>query len=393
MNIKYIFKSFLFFSSSLFKKRKYDVVFYYPVHFNRGENVDNNFFEPFYEICKNNNISYLVIEEPELYKKTKRNVDAVPFDFMLIIILLLRKVISLNKFDSFQDREWFIAGLLKPIFFRNFTFDNYIVLSNSMMGFFRGLNKDAKLFDYQHGVITSQHRGYVDIDTNTPEHIKLNDTNVMVYGKGFEDVLRGAVSDKYYDTHVYVVGQNVDGQFGNHYGKRTILFSLQFADPNPEFNQKILDKIVNFFEKYKDFFVSNHISILLKHHPRFQNDIDPTPLYEFEFTKLYEGSLFDALGMSCLHLTFHSTTTFEAASMGIPTLLMENEFLNPQFFVDDYAYPLGVKNELEIIESIKVYLQSESCYEEDSKKVYDWYHHFYSEINEQLFINLMKGKN
>lgn len=393
MNIKYMLKSFLFFSLSVFKKRKYDVVFYYPAHFNRGENTNNSFFDPFYEICKNNNISYLVIEEPELYKKTKRNVDAVPFDFMLIIILILRKVISLNKFDSFQEREWFISGLLKPIFFRNFTFDNYIVLSNSMLGFFGGLNKDAKLFDYQHGVITSQHRGYIDIDTNIPEHIKLNNVNVMVYGKGFEDVLRDAVSDKYYDTHVYVLGQNVKGEFENHYRKRTILFSLQFADPNPALNQKILDIIINFFEKYEDFFISNHISILLKHHPRFHHDIDPTPLYEFEFTKLYEGSLFTALGTSCLHLTFHSTTTFEAALVGVATLLMKNEFLDPQFFIDDYHYPLGIKNEADIIECIEKYIHEETRYLVDAKKVFEWYQSFYSAIDEELFVSLIKGKN
>lgn len=393
MNIIYIFKSFLFFSSSLFKKRKYDVIFYYPAHFNRGTDTKNDFFDPFYEICNNNNISYLVIEEPELYKKMKRNVDTVPFDFMLIMILMLRKLIPLKRFDSFQHREWFIARLLKPIFFRNFTFENYIVLSNSMMGFFRGLNKDAKLFDYQHGVITSQHRGYVGIDTNAAEHIKLNDANVMVYGKGFEDVLCSAVADKYYDSHVHTVGQSVNGRFENHYGKRTVLFSLQFADPNPVFNQKILDKIVKFFEKYEDFFVSNNIIILLKHHPRFHHDIDPTPLYLFTFTKLYKGVLFDALEESFLHLTFHSTTTFEASSMGIPTLLMENNLLDPKFFIYDYNYPLGIKNEQNIIECIEMYLHDEVHYLSDTKKVFEWNKNFYSEIDIHLFVNLIKGKN
>lgn len=392
MNIPCFFKSLLYFSLSFFRKREYDVIFYYPSHFNRGENGQNEFFEPFYKICKQNSISYLVIEEPELHTNIKRDENAVPFDFIFIIILILRKIIPLGKFDSFQDREWFIAKLLKPIFFRNFSFNNYIVLSNSMVGFFRGLNKEAHLYDYQHGVITSQHRGYIGVDTNTPEHIKLNNVNLMVYGKGFKDVLRNAVSDKYYDSHVFAIGQSVNGVFKNHYGEHTILFSLQFADPNPVFNQKILNKIVYFFEKYENFFVSNNISILLKHHPRFQYDIDPSPLYAFAFTKLYEGTLVDAFQKSCVHITFHSTTAFEASSMGIPTLLMENDLLDPQFFIDDYQYPLGIKNEQSIVETIEAYLHDEIYYLDDAKRVYDWYHNFYASIDEQLFINLIKGK-
>lgn len=392
MSIIYIFNSLLYFSSSFFKKRKYDIIFYYPAHFNRNQEEKNNYFDPFYELCRKQNMSYIVLEEPDFSKKVFRNLNAIPFDFILIMILILRKLIPLKRFETFQHREWFIARLLKPIFFRNFTFSNYIVLSNSMLGFFRGLNPDAKVYDYQHGVITSQHRGYIGSDKDVPEHIKLNDANVIVYGKGFENVLKNAVLSQYYDSHVYTIGQSIHGSFENHYGKKTVLFSLQFADPNPVFNQKILDKIVHFFEKYEDFFVSNHISVVLKHHPRFQHDIDPSPLYKFAFTRLYEGNLVEALKESCVHMTFHSTTTFEAAAQGVPTLLIENTFLDPVFFDRDYGYPLGVKNEVQIIETLLSYSESEQCYRDDAKRVYDWQYYFYQPIDEKLFIDLMKGK-
>ena len=391
MTLRHFLKSFFFFLSSFFKKREYDVLFYYPAHFNRGEGDINPFFEPLYGICRKHNISYLVIEEPELFKKTKRNAKAVPFDFMLIAILVLRKIIPLKRFASFQHREWLIAGILKPIFFRKFFFQNYIVLSNSMMGFFRGLNQDATLYDYQHGVITSQHRGYIDAGMHAAEHIRRNEANVLVYGKGFADVLTHGTVDGYYDSHVYVAGQSIKGNFSSHYGKRSILFSLQFADPNPELNQKILERIVNFFTNQKDFFINNDITVLFKHHPRFQYDIDPSPLYAFAFTKLYEGNLFDGLSESFLHMTFNSTVTFEAASMGIPTLLMKNDLLDPQFFVDDYNYPLGIMDESEIVEHIQKYIDDEADYLNSAKKVFEWYGRFYSEIDEKLFVELMKG--
>jgi hypothetical protein len=388
----YFIKSIWFFIYKWNKVKHYDIIFYYPSHFNRGKELSNVFFDPFYEMCKRNDLSYLIIEEPELFKKTKRNKDAVPFDFMLILILILRKLISLKKFESFQHREWYIAKLLKPIFFRKLTFNNYIVLSNSMMGFFRGLNKDAKLYDYQHGVITSDHRGYINFDEKIAEHIVLNNANVMVYGEGFRDVLVRGVSSDYYDRHTYVIGQSLEAQSYEHYGKKCILFSLQFADPNKILNQGMLDKLIYFFEKYKDFFLSNDICILLKHHPRFQHDINPSSLYAFEFTKIYEGSLFEALEESFLHMTFHSTTTFEAASVGVPTLLLKNDFLSPQFFVDDYDYPLGIMDEEKIIKSIDMYLKDENQYDIDARKTYDWYHRFYEPIDEILFVGLMREK-
>ncbi|MCF6173218.1 MAG: hypothetical protein L3J44_05480 [Campylobacteraceae bacterium] len=224
------------------------------------------------------------------------------------------------------------------------------------------------------------------------EHIKLNDVNIMVYGHGFKQILENAPTESYYRTHSYVVGQSVKGNYREQYGKKTILFSLQFADQNLELNTKILKRIVLFFEKYQVFFEEHELSILLKHHPRFQYDIDPSPLYGFSFTKLYEGTLFEGLSLSCLHITFHSTTTFEAASMGIPTLLLKNDFLDPQFFVDDYNYPLGLDDEISILEKIDTYIKDATRYKEYALKVFNWYHRFYSEIDEKLFVSLIKGK-
>jgi len=386
-------KSFYFFTKLIFIKKHYNVIFFYPAHFNRGIKNENEFFQPFYEICKKNDIKFLAIEEPELFKSAKSATNTVPFDFILIIILILRKVIPLKKFNSFQHREWHIAKLLKPIFFRNLTFDNYITISNSMLGFFRGLSESAKLYDYQHGVITSKHTGYLDCTTKlAAEHIRLNDVNIMVHGNGFANVLKRSVEDEYYDSHVFVVGKNDKKHIKRSLEFNFILFSLQFADFNPSLNKEILYKINNFFIENKKFFIENDIFVLLKHHPRFSHDIDPSPLYDFPFTKHFKGTLFDALEKCFAHITFHSTTTFEAASIKVPTLLLKNNLMDPEFFVNDYKYPLGIKNEQEIIESIYAYLHNESKYQQDSYNVYNWYKKFYSDIDESLFLELLKSQ-
>jgi len=393
ISLKKTIESFFFFMTGIFKKRTYDVIFYYPVHFNRGEGVRNYFFEPFYDICRRNNISYLVIEEPELSKKAFRSNHAAPFDFIFFLILIMRKVIPLRKFDSFQQREWYIAKKLKIIFLRNLQFDNYMVLSNSMMGFFRGLNNKAQLFDYQHGIIYSTHGGYLDSEGNTAVHIKENGANLLVFGEGFKEILKSSEKDHYYKTHVFTVGQSLKGNLSINEGIHTILVSLQLVDSDIDLNRQLRDVMVDFFQTYEGFFIENEIMVLLKHHPRFQHDIDLDSLCKFEFIKLYDGNLMDALKESSIHMTFNSTVTFEASSKGIPTLLMENNLFDPEFFIKDYQYPLGIKNGKEIIDILKKYIDNEDCHTEDSKKVFEWYHHFYSEIDEQLFINLMKGKN
>ena len=252
VSLKKILESFFFFLTGIFKKRTYDIIFYYPAHFNRGENAKNSFFEPFYRICEKNNISYLVFEEPELSQKAFRNEYTVPFDFMFFLILIMRKMISLEKFASFQQREWYIAKKLKPIFFRNLKFDNCIVLSNSMLGFFRGLNSKAGLFDYQHGIIYSTHEGYIDNNRRVPDHIRENNANLIVYGDGFKDILQRTEKDHYYESHIFSIGQSLKGELSICRGIYTVLVSLQLADSDVSLNMKLRDIMADFFQTYKE---------------------------------------------------------------------------------------------------------------------------------------------
>ena len=68
-----LFISFSYFIKLFFKKQEIDVVFYYPKHFNRGEDNQNLFFKKLFESCKKNNISYLVFEEPDRKSEKKKH--------------------------------------------------------------------------------------------------------------------------------------------------------------------------------------------------------------------------------------------------------------------------------------------------------------------------------
>jgi len=394
-----LLKSFKFFASNFFLKKEYDILFFYPSHFNRGEEKNNKFFEQFYKTCEKNSISYIAIEEPELFKKSVRSPKTIPFDIPLLFILLLRKAMPLKNFSSFEQRERLIAKILRPVFFRKFHFKNYIVLSNSMLGFFRGLEPKARLFDYQHGVIYSNHSGYFTDDNRVAPHIKANDVNLLLQGKKFKEVILKSDKDGYYKNHTYVLGtpfqikRELNVEKKTYDSNKVIAFSLQFTDDKKHAlkHKKWLQTIEKFFEKNRNFFQKNGIKIKMKHHPRFNNSTDMTVLEKFSFVEFTSSSLEQFLENSFLHLTFYSTTIFDASARGIPTILWSHEDSLAKIFEDDFEYTLGVTDTDFIAPAIEKYLNDSYLYIESCKEVRDWYEEVYSPLNEELFLKLFNG--
>ena len=88
----------------------------------------------------------------------------------------------------------------------------------------------------------------------------------------------------------------------------------------------------------------------------------------------------------------HSTVTFEASSQAIPTILIKNDILNPNFFESDYKYPIKNTDVKEISSLIESYIDSDELYNKDANAVLDWYKDFYQSIDEDLFVRLMRRK-
>ncbi|MGK0255269.1 MAG: hypothetical protein ACI9OE_002796 [Mariniflexile sp.] len=387
-----IIKSATFFIKNFFIIKSYDIVFYYPAHFNRGKAEKNQFFETFYKICKDNKLTYIVFEEPDYSKGIKKNLNNVPFDFIFWLIIILRKIVPLKLFKTFQHREWFIAKLIKPFFFRLFKFNNFVVLSNSMLGFFRGLNVNAQLFDYQHGLIFSNHKGYVTNKTPS-EHILVNNASLMVYGSGFKNILVNATIDEFYSQNVFLIGSsNSLTQKRKERKKNEILFSLQFADVNEEFERQTLELVNRIVRSIGPLLLKSNISLVFKHHPRYANHLDFSKLHELSFIKFHPGDLSSAFDNCFLHMTMHSTVTFEASSQAIPTILIKNDILNPNFFESDYKYPIKNSDVTEISGLIESYIDSDELYNKDANAVLDWYKDFYQSIDEDLFVRLMRRR-
>ena len=96
IDIGKLLHSFAFFVTNIFIKRSYDIVFYYPAHFNR-EGGKNPYFQNLYDACIRHNISFIVLEEPTFHIEDSRNKDALPFDFPFLMIILLQKFYKKRK--------------------------------------------------------------------------------------------------------------------------------------------------------------------------------------------------------------------------------------------------------------------------------------------------------
>ncbi len=367
-----------------FFKKSYDVIFYYPQHFNRSVKGTNPFFDPLIEICEQNRLTYLLLEEPDRKTIFPRNKNAISFQY-LYAIYFVRKLFPIFIFATHTRRDMFIAKLLKPFFFRNFKCNNFITISNSMLSFFKGLNPNAKLFDYQHGIVYSYHEGYIE---NKKAHsiIQECNSNVLVYGDGFKQSLVNG-DKNYYKNHVYSIGFLSSKPEKRHFKfNKHIFISLQFCGTDIVYwFDDVINFLVNLFEINNNYFINNEYRFFLKHHPRFENNIDISMLTKYSFVEEINSDILEISNSCSVHLTYNSTTAFEVSKFGIPTFFIPDS-KSENLFYKEYNYPLKPESFLDFIESLSKY----NSYNKNAELIMKWYELYYNQLNDSYFIELLK---
>jgi hypothetical protein len=364
------FNSFIYFIFLPFKKVEVDVVFYAPSHFNRGENNQNLFFKPLILACIENDISYIVFEEP-CKNNSKLSNGSVAFDFIFLIIIFWKKWMNFDRNIFITEQK--IGKILSKTLFHNFKYKNYIVLSKSMIYAFSSINESAKLFDLQHGIIYTNKSDYFS-ENIISYHLTEKKVSLLLSGIGFQNILlKNGVCD-FAMKNSHVIGVNKEEFLFHNSSNQNILVTLQFTDDHTDIqNNSLLEGLLSFIDKHKDF------TFYLRNHPRFNNQVDLSKLFEKENIQISPYLLFECFKLCSIHVTAYSTTTFECARFGIPTI-----FLNPlkedvNMFETDFSYPL--ENDLNYIEQ---------HYSECSNLVKKWESEYYSTFDEQKFISLLK---
>ena len=243
-------------------KKPYDVVFYYPQHFNRGKNNTNPFFDPLIEVCEKYGLRYKVLEEPDSKTKKPKNPKAFDFSFLTYLIQIFRYLIPKFFFKTFREKEKFIGFCISILTLNRFKAKNYITISNAKVNFLTGLNKNSRVIDLQHGVIYSFHPGYFHKDSCLLDELTDKRIFFMVFGKSYAEMFFKNHSNFRYDikNRVKVIGTRLGLSDVINIEKKfiTVLYSLQMtADFGIE---KVLiekNNLILFLKDVNSFFIEN----------------------------------------------------------------------------------------------------------------------------------------
>ena len=332
MKIYYLMYSFFYFIKQIFSKKHYDIIFYAPSHFNRGDNNENLYFKDLLNICKSSNISFIYFEEPDNYNNQERSNIAIPFDFIYYLVVLLRKFMGSEMKCIDVDKK--IGYFISKIFFRNINHNNFITLSQSMLSLFNGINSKSKKFDLQHGTIHAKKKSYI-YNGIPSENISENKVIILLTGNGFKDILIKSDKTEYFIHNTKVIGSNVDYKtILSSKINRNVLVSLQFThDHTYEENLLIYEKLILLIKSEQSY------HFYLRLHPRFNNEIKLSNILSFSNTSLVSESLNENFKMCSFHLTTYSTITFKAALLSIPTSFIKIDSEKMNIFNKQYKYP------------------------------------------------------
>ena len=416
---KNFFISMKYFLKLIFSRKEYDVVFVSSVIFNRGSESENILFRPMIDCCKKNNLKYIIFEDTDLkgiYSNFNRSKEAVPFDFVSLIQIVLRKLFNLFSKEPAEINENYlreskISKILRIIFFNRFYSKVYITLIWNNATLWRSINNDACIIDYQHGVIFNGHEGYL-LDGSPPKVKSLNKIDTMVYGDTFKKILM--INDKsnfYNKDNLIKVGFNKTSCPLKELPSlnKKILFTLQITPDSisKAVNENYIKIVENLISANADYLKANDFKLIIRQHPRFSPNHCPSVNLEYDFISFDNFTpMPDLIDDVCMHITFNSTSVFEASMIGLPTIFINmhdqefpkeinsNKVFSNDIFLNDYKYPfkdLFVKSYKDL-ENILIKLNDKTVYDDYCKRVYEWSSDLYSDFDTDAFEDFLLSK-
>lgn len=416
---KNFFISMKYFFKLIFSRKEYDVVFVSSVVFNRGSDSENILFRPMIDCCKKNNLKYVIFEDTDLkgiFSNFNRSKEAIPFDFVSLIQIILRKLFNLfskepTEINEIYSREKKISRILRIIFFNRFFSKVYITLIWNNATLWRSINNDACIIDYQHGVIFNGHEGYLS-DGSPPKVKSLNKIVTMVYGDTFKKILMANDKSNFYnEKNLIKVGLNKTSGPPKEFSSfnKKILFTLQITPDSisKEVNENYVKIVENLISVNADFLKTNDFKLIFRQHPRFSSDHCPSVNLEYDFIS-YDNytPMHDLIDEVSMHITFNSTSVFEASMIGLPTIFINmhdqefpretnsNKVFSNDVFLNDYKYPykdLFVKTYKDL-ENILIKLNDKTIYDDCCKRIHEWSTDLYSDFDKVVFEDFLLKK-
>lgn len=289
--------------------------------------------------------------------------------------------------------------LMRPLFKKTFDADVIITQAGIFSAELAGMFPNKRIVDVQHGVIHSTHSGYFTSDARLVEQYQFTkNREFWVYGKGYADCFfKHPENAKDLEGRVHVIGdllgclrEQMLAQQADTIKRDAIAFSLQFTNTTPMTEMAEMKAgMEEVFQKIERAGLHQQYAILLKHHPRYLNAFDLSD-WQVRFPWLQITDEQTPLLIRCAkyHVTAYSTTAFEYAAEGVPTLYMWRKQLleGKTLFLEDYAYPgKGTFDEMVAV------LANETQMCLLSEKVKAWYCAFYTPFAKRNCVKLLCG--
>lgn len=235
--------------------------------------------------------------------------------------------------------------LARPFFARKFAADVVITQTGQFAEVFDGLLPKARIVDIQHGVIYSCHSGYFDKDARLlPIYRACVNREFWVYGQGYADCFfKNPENAKDLQGRVKVIGDVIRAGESRveqevRADKKLIVIASQMTT---DFSNETLAELKKMYEEVFDACPSGK-KIVFRHHPRFGNCID---LKDWKYK--YRDVVFDdnrewreVFAEAVCLVTVHSTTAFDAAAHGVPTVFLDERRVGwPNVMKGEFEYP------------------------------------------------------
>lgn len=376
------------------------VHFFQPNQFNRTERKTNPFFDPIVTVCERECIPYRVF-----CAERHRSESGYGAKWGNSWILFLAEVLALRCVKWFKvspQRSYRVWGWMANLLtFGYYRADICITVAGMHLEILQGVAPKARLVDLQHGIICMTHTGYFgDGGVLLPILAQNRQREFWLYGEGYrQSFLKNPANAAVLKGRLHIIGDVLGCQRdaclygeGRPVGtKDALVFSLQFTNSLSQAQMATLSAdMVQVLERVEAEGLHRRYQVLLKHHPRYAGCFDLTGLYRrFPWAKETMQQTQDLIRRAAYHLTAYSTTAFEYAAAGVPTLFFWDDELNPEgrtIFLEEYAYPLGAA-----WKTMTSALDSPEEARRQAETVKAWYRRFYASFDEEQCLRLLTG--
>ena len=221
----------------------------------------------------------------------------------------------------------------------------------------------------------------------------------MVYGDKFKSLLIENDNTKFYsEKNIINVGirKYLDTGIKLPKTSKKILFTLQITADfhEKQFNEQYVQIVKKLIEDNAQFLTLHNYEIIFRHHPRYSITQCPELKIENDFVSFDNKTpILDLLSDVNVHITFNSSSSLDAAMIGIPTIFIDMH--NPQspneIFFNQYKYPLKdlVIKDYEDLKKLLTGFQDKDTYDSYCKSVHDWSDELYQDFDESKFKNFL----